>query len=200
MRQTWNYLLKNIQCIFLICKKTGFRQLYIARFIKSEKKEYSLNTERIANEEKYDGFYAIATNLLEDNVKDIIEVNSQRYKIKDCFIILKTNFDARPVYHRLDSRIVVHFKICYTSLLIYRLLEVKLKEKGYHFTINEIIFSLKNMEVYVDTSKYNPTYDYGEILDALNDTPTLFAFLFIKTVENRIISIKGVTLNNLSEF
>ena len=97
-------------------------------------------------------------------------INSQRYNIEDCFRILKTNFDARPVYHRLDPRIVAHFMICYTALLIYRLLEVKLKEKGYNFTINEIISSLKNMEVFEETSKYNPTYSYGEILDALNDT------------------------------
>ena len=67
------------------------------------------------------------------------------YKIEDCFRVLKTNFDARPVYHRLDNRIVAHFMICYTSLLIYRLLEKKLKEKGYHFTINEILTTLKNM-------------------------------------------------------
>ena len=119
---------------------------------------------------KDDGFYALATNLLEDSVKDIVLINSLWYKIEDCFRILKTNFDVRPVYHRLDPRIVAHFMICYTALLIYRLLEVKLKEKGYKFTINEIISSLKNMEVFEDTSKYNPTYSYGEILDALNDT------------------------------
>ena len=145
----------------------------IARFIKNSKEEkniYVLDEEKIANEEKYDGFYALATNLLEDSVKDIVEINSQRYKIEDCFRILKTNFDARPVYHRLDPRIVAHFMICYTALLIYKLLEVKLKEKGYNFTINEIISSLNNMEVFEDTSKYNPTYSYGEILDALNDT------------------------------
>ena len=109
----------------------------IARFIKNSKEEkniYVLDEEKIANEEKYDGFYALATNLLEDSVKDIVLINSQRYKIEDCFRILKTNFDARPVYHRLDPRIVAHFMICYTALLIYRLLEVKLKEKGYNFT------------------------------------------------------------------
>lgn len=143
----------------------------VARFIKSKtKNEYELDVEKIDNEAKYDGFYAIATNLLEDNIKDILEINSQRYKIEDCFRVLKTNFDARPVYHRLDSRIECHFLICYTALLIYRLLEIKLKEKGYCFTINEIINSLSNMNLYFDSLKYHPTYQYGKILDSLNDT------------------------------
>lgn len=119
----------------------------IARFIKNaneEKNTYVLDQDRIEQEEKFDGFYAIATNLSNDSAKEIFEINDQRYKIEDCFRVLKTNFDARPVYHRLDNRIVAHFMICYTSLLIYRLLEKKLKEKGYHFTINEILTTLKN--------------------------------------------------------
>ena len=65
--------------------------------------------------------------ILEDNPKDIIEIYFQRYKIEDCFRVLKTNLDARFVYHRLDNRIVAHFMICYTALLIYRLLEKQLK-------------------------------------------------------------------------
>ena len=143
----------------------------IARFIKSETKNvYSLDLDRIANEEKYDGFYAIATNLEDETVKEIIEINSQRYKIEDCFRILKTNFDARPVYHRLEPRITAHFMICYTALLIYRLLENKLKEKGYHFTINEILTSLKNINIVLNKDKYISTYNYGTIIDALNDT------------------------------
>lgn len=143
----------------------------VARFIKSQTKgTYILDEEKIANEAKYDGFYAIATNLLEDNVKEILAINAQRYKIEDCFRVLKTNFNARPVYHRLDDRIQSHFLICYTALLIYRLLEVKLKENGYHYTITEIIQSLKNMNVHSHDIKYYSTYDYGEILNSLNDT------------------------------
>lgn len=144
----------------------------VSRFIKANSStSYSLNTERIALEERYDGFYAIATNLLEDNAKDIIEINSQRYKIEDCFRVLKTNFDARPVYHRLDSRITSHFLICYTALLIYRLLEKQLKEKGYHFTINEILTTLKNMNVSNRNDLfYEAIYTSSEVCTALNDS------------------------------
>ena len=144
----------------------------ISRFIMKEQKAkdvYILNEEKIAQEEKFDGFYALATNLLEDKEIDIININSERYKIEDCFRVLKTNFDARPVYHRLDNRITAHFMICYTSLLIYRLLEKKLKEKDYNFTINEILESLKSINVFQDEDKYKPIYEQGQFLDAMND-------------------------------
>lgn len=146
----------------------------ITRFVKSSqevKNTYEIDNERIALEEKYDGFYAIATNLMDDSVKEIFEINSQRYKIEDCFRVLKTNFDARPVYHRLESRIVSHFMICYTALLIYRLLEKKLKDydSNSNFTITNIIQTLKNMNVSNrDNLFYEADYTSSSVCTALN--------------------------------
>ena len=143
----------------------------VRRFIKTvdkEKKQYILDNDRIAEEEKYDGFYAIATNL-DDDVKDILEVNSKRYKIEDCFRVMKTNFDARPVYHRNPERIIAHFMICFSALLIYRLLEVKLDEYGKHYTTRDIIETLKNMNVSnVENMYYQACYSSSEICTALN--------------------------------
>lgn len=146
----------------------------VSRFIKTadeSKKTYILDEERIANEEKYDGFYAIATNLLEDKVKDVLGITEQRYKIEECFRILKTNFGARPVFHSLDFRIVAHFMICYTALLIYKILEKKLMDKNYHFTINDIITTLKNMNVSNrEDLYYETTFTASQVCTALNDT------------------------------
>jgi len=143
----------------------------VARFIKAQNKNvYSLDLDRIANEEKYDGFYALATNLEDESIKEIIEINAQRYKIEDCFRVLKTNFYAHPIYHRLEPRIIAHFMICYSALLIYRLLENKLKEKGYHFTINEILNTLKNMNIMnVRDRFYQSSYTSSDVLNALED-------------------------------
>ena len=145
----------------------------ISRFIMKEnqnKDVYILNEEKIAQEEKFDGFYALATNLLEDKEKDIININSERYKIEDCFRVLKTNFDARPVYHRLDNRITANFMICYTALLIYRLLEKLLKNKKYFFTINQILDTLKVMNITNrDNLYYEATYTSSTVLTALNE-------------------------------
>lgn len=59
---------------------------------------YEINQTVIDTEEKYDGFYAIATNL-NDSAKDIVRISSKHYKIEDCFRVMKTNLAARPVFH-----------------------------------------------------------------------------------------------------
>ena len=149
----------------------------VTRFIKrtsmgkdgeKAKDHYELDRKVIEEEEKYDGYYAVATNL-EDEAKKILAVASSRYKIEDCFRILKTNFDARPVFCRTPKHIVAHFQICYTALLIYRLLEVKLEQYGTHFTTEEILETLKNMCV-LNTQNlfYSAAYKGSKICTALN--------------------------------
>lgn len=129
---------------------------------------YVINQNIIDEEEKYDGYSAIATNL-DDDAKSIIEISSNRYKIEDCFRVMKTNFSARPVYHQNRERIIAHFMICYTALLIYRLLEVKLSAYGTHFTTENVIETLKNMEVAnVQDMYYLSTYNGSQICTALN--------------------------------
>ena len=76
----------------------------------------------------YDGFYAVVTNL-DDDVQDIIAINKRRWQIEECFRILKSDFDARPVYLRDDDRIKAHFLICFMALLFFRILENKLEYK-----------------------------------------------------------------------
>ena len=129
---------------------------------------YFIDQSVIEEEEKYDGYYAVATNL-DDDVKTILEISSKRYKIEDCFRVMKTNFSARPIHHRNRERIIAHFLICYTALLIYRLLEAKLDDYGAHFTTENIIETLKNMEV-VNTHNmyYQSIYKGSQVCTALN--------------------------------
>ena len=140
--------------------------------VKNEKNKYYIDEEMIKKEEMYDGFYAIATNLdAENEAKKIIEINSQRYRIEDCFRVLKTNFKARPINHRKNDRIIAHFMTCYTALLIQRIMEVKLNQKGRHFTTGEIIENLKNMNVVNNHDLYyQATYTGSTLCDALNET------------------------------
>ena len=129
---------------------------------------YEIDLGIIENEEKYDGYYAVATNL-DDDAKTILAISSKRYKIEDCFRVLKTNFEARPVHHHNRNRITAHFMICYTALLIYRLLENKLDHYGTHFTTDNILDTLKNMNV-VNTQDlfYTAAYTGSEVCTALN--------------------------------
>lgn len=145
--------------------------------------EYVLNQERIELEEKYDGYYAVATNLQkeetesdEEFVRSILSKNEKRYQIEDCFRVMKTNFNARPVFHQTEERITAHFLICYTALLVFRLLQARLdeycrkqKQEKIHLTAENIIRTLQNMEVTnVQDLFYLATYTDSKTLEVLN--------------------------------
>ena len=129
--------------------------------------EYVIDEEKIKEEEKYDGYYAVATNL-DDPAKDILAVSHNRYKIEDCFRIMKTNFSGRPAFHWTEPRIKAHFLICYTALLVYRLLENKLDAQKTHMTTENLIKTLQNMNVVnVHDVEYMSIYKGSKTLDAL---------------------------------
>ena len=145
------------------------------RFIKSytitedgevaKKKAYFINQEVIAKEEKFDGYYAVCTNL-EDSISDIIKINQRRWEIEESFRIMKSEFKARPVYLKRDDRIKAHFITCFISLMIYRLLEKKLDEK---YTCNEIVEGLRNMNfMELSGEGYIPAYVRNEFTDDLH--------------------------------
>ncbi len=155
----------------------------VRRFIKkvpkegengAEKTKYEIDMEKIAEEAKYDGYYAVATNLLEDSAKDILDISHQRYKIEECFRIMKTNFSGRPVNHHLPERIRAHFLICYTALLVYRLLEAKLDQQGTHVTPQNLISTLRNMNVVnIHDMEYMALYSGSKALTALTQLSPL---------------------------
>ena len=159
-------------------KRKGKNQNDPMRFIKktsitpdgeiAEKQIYGLDEEQIQKEEMYDGFYAVITNL-EGDVSEIIEINKQRWEIEENFRIMKTEFEARPVYVRRDDRIKAHFMTCYISLLLYRLLEKKL---GNAYTANQILGTLRSMQMTLlnTASGYIPSYTRTELTDALHKT------------------------------
>lgn len=126
---------------------------------------YSINQSVIEEEAKYDGLYAVCTNL-EDNVEDIIKVNHRRWEIEESFRIMKTEFNARPIFHTNEDAIKAHFLICFLSLTIYRYLEKKLDEK---YTVGNIIDTLKNMDLTLKDGDYIPHYTRTDLTDDLHE-------------------------------
>lgn len=125
-----------------------------------------LNRDRIENEAKYDGLYAVCTNL-EYDVSDIIRINQKRWEIEECFRIMKTEFKARPVYLSRKDRITAHFTTCFTALIIYRILEKKLNDR---YTCEEIINTLRSMNMMIAPGEgYIPTYTRTDLTDALHE-------------------------------
>ena len=157
-------------------KRKGKNQNDPARFIKTTnvtndgeiagKKVCELDLDKIRDEEKYDGFYAVITNL-EDDISGILKINRQRWEIEENFRIMKTDFGARPVYVRREDRIKAHFLTCYISLLVYRLLE---KKVGNNYTCNEILSTLRSMQVTLlsKESGYIPSYKRTVLTDDLH--------------------------------
>ena len=118
------------------------------------------------DEAKYDGLYAVCTNL-EDSVEDIIRVNKRRWEIEESFRIMKTDFKSRPVYHSKDEMIKAHFITCFLSLIIYRYVEKKLDEK---YTAPEIIDTLRDMNMKLENeTSYIPNYVRTDLTDSLHD-------------------------------
>ncbi|MDD6326288.1 MAG: IS1634 family transposase [Lachnospiraceae bacterium] len=158
-------------------KRKGKNQNDPMRFVKksavtldgeiAEKQVYSLDEEQILKEEMYDGFYAVITNL-EGDVGEIIKINRQRWEIEENFRIMKTEFEARPVYVRRDDRIKAHFLTCYISLLLYRLLEKKI---GTQYTASQIIDTLRSMQMTLlnTANGYIPSYTRTELTDTLHE-------------------------------
>lgn len=157
-------------------KRKGKNQNDPARFIKTTnvtndgeiagKKVCELDLDKIRDEEKYDGFYAVITNL-EDDICGILKINRQRWEIEENFRIMKTDFEARPIYVRREDRIKAHFLTCYISLLVYRLLE---KRIGNNYTCNEILSTLRSMQVTLlsKESGYIPSYKRTDLTDDLH--------------------------------
>lgn len=132
----------------------------------AKKELYSIDTNLIVNEESFDGFYAVCTNL-DDDASKIAEINRKRWEIEECFRIMKSEFRARPVYLSRDDRIIAHFTTCFISLIIYRLLEKKLEGK---YTCHEILSKLKEMNFYeLKGEGYIPTYTRTDLTDDLHE-------------------------------
>lgn len=127
---------------------------------------YSLDEKKIEEEAKYDGLYAICTDLLDDDVKDLLKVSEGRWQIEACFRTLKTDFTARPVFVRRKDRIKAHFLVCFLSLLIYRLLEQQLNGK---YTCETILKTLKTINfANIEDQGFYPLYRRNEITDDLH--------------------------------
>lgn len=136
----------------------------------AEDEIWQIDQEVIEKEAMYDGFYAVVTNL-DDDVQDIIAINKRRWQIEECFRILKSDFDARPVYLRDDDRIKAHFLICFMALLFFRILENKLE---YKYTADKIVDTMKKMNLtLLEGYGYIPSYTRTDITDDLHK---LFGF------------------------
>ena len=126
-----------------------------------------LDEEKIQNESLYDGLYAVATDLLDDEVSDILKVSEGRWEIEECFRIMKTDFEARPIFLQNETRIKAHFLTCFIALVIYRYLERAL---GNSYTCDTILSTLKSMNfASIQGQGFVPLYQRDKLTDKLHE-------------------------------
>ena len=136
----------------------------------AENINYFINEDLIKEEEKYDGYYALTTNLIGD-INEIFKIVKGRWEIEESFRIMKSDFLAIPVNLSREDRIKAHFMTCFISLFIYRLLEKKL---NYKYTTSQILNTLKGMNMLEQKGLgFEPEYERTDITDDLHD---LFKF------------------------
>lgn len=150
---------------------------------------YELDEEAIAAEERYDGFYAVCTNL-EDKPEFILEVNKQRWQIEEAFRTLKTEFRARPVYLQRDDRILAHFTTCFLALLIFKILKVQVEKclPARQVTNRDLLDTLQKMNFHaLEAGHYVPNYTRTDLTDALHEAMgfrTDFEVLSVQQMKN----------------
>lgn len=132
--------------------------------------KYYINQDVIAEEEKYDGFYGVSSDI-ENNVDKILSVLKNKWEIEESFRIMKTDFEARPVFVSRDDRIKAHFLTCYLALFIYRVLEKHYMRE--RFTTGEIMKALREMDGSIIKSSIpaedgvSPLFEYSKCCQAL---------------------------------
>ena len=127
--------------------------------------QFKIKDEKIAEEEKYDGFYCVATNL-EDEVSEIIKTNKKRWEIEESFKIMKTEFSARPVYLSRNDRITAHFTTCFLALVLFRFFE---KGMGNKYTCEQLLDGLKSVKFLKTQEGYLPAFARTDLTDDLHD-------------------------------
>lgn len=141
---------------------------------------YSIDESLFKEEERFDGYYGITTNLIDDT-KTVIKVMNGRWEIEESFRIMKEEFDSDNAYLSREDRLKAHFLTCYLALFIYRVLEHKLENK---YTVYEIIDCLRDMEVLETKGNgYLPAYTRTDLTDDLH-------LIFGLDTDTEIISYK----------
>ena len=144
----------------------------------------SFDQDKVDYEKGFDGFYAVCTNL-EDDAAEIARINKMRWRVEECFRIMKSELKARPVYLSRDDRIKAHFLTCFMALLIYRVLEQKL---NLDYSCHEIINTLREMNMMkTELEDYIPTYTRTDLTDQLHDAfnfRTDFQIISKQTMKN----------------
>ena len=138
------------------------------------KSQLSLDEDKIAEEEKLDGYYMIVSSEFDKTPDEIIDIYRGLWRIEETFKVTKSELDARPVYVSRKEHIEAHFLTCYIALVLSRVLQHKLDKK---YSVGKILESLGKCNCYQIQSNY---YLFNYFDNVLNDIGTILNLDFSK--------------------
>lgn len=112
-----------------------------------ESKAVGIDYTKVYEDEKYDGYFCLITSETHMDHNQIKELYSNLWEIEETFKVTKTNLEFRPIHLSKKEHIIAHFLICFTALVILRLLQHKLKSIGVRLSPERIITVLNRMKV-----------------------------------------------------
>ena len=131
------------------------------------KSQLSLDEDKIAEEEKYDGYYAIVTSEMDKTDDEIIDIYRGLWRIEETFKVTKSELEARPVYVSRKEHIEAHFLTCYIALVLSRVLQHKLNKK---YSVGKILESLSKCNCsHIENNYYLFNY-YDKVLEDIGNT------------------------------
>lgn len=175
-------------------------------------KAQKINEKKLAKDKKLAGYYAY---LFKDSREfdkewvelppkekkelsgwEIIEQYKKQAQIEQCFRIMKTNFNLRPMYVYTDEHIEAQVLICVLALILLRILSKKLKLAGHPMTTEQILAALNTAKLSVQLDKEQPAL-YRPLRQILrrpqDDDPHAPIHLYEETDLSRIMNCVDLT-------
>ena len=183
------------------------------KYIETEKnKAQKINEKELAKDKKLAGYYAYlfkdsrefdkewvklpAEEKKELSGWEIIEQYKKQAQIEECFRIMKTNFNLRPMYVYTDEHIEAQVLICVLALILLRILSKKLKLAGSPMTTEQILAALNTAKLSVQLDKEQPAL-YRPLRQILrrpqDDDPHAPIHLYEETDLSRIMNCVDLT-------
>ena len=183
------------------------------KYIETEKnKAQKINEKELAKDKKLAGYYAYlfkdsrefdkewvklpAEEKKELSGWEIIEQYKKQAQIEECFRIMKTNFNLRPMYVYTDEHIEAQVLICVLALILLRILSKKLKLAGSPMTTEQILAALNTAKLSVQLDKEQPAL-YRPLRQILrrpkDDDPHALIHLYEETDLSRIMNCVDLT-------
>ena len=146
-----------------------------------------IDQEKLKEDLKYAGYNLIVTSELDMDPLQVYQTYHSLWKIEESFRITKSYLDARPVYVQKRETIYGHFLICYLSLFLLRVLEIKVfKNKINSYDLIHFIRDFRVVKggdgSYINISRNQSVNEKVKELTGLTNLDALY--LSEKEVEN----------------